>query len=126
VKILLFALVLLAASYLLISYKIIQNSFLHDNLKNDAVFNSIAWKKGNPREKGQMVNDLIENHKFYGLTKKELVELLGSPRDSVTYRLYPEGPERYSYVVDKGHAYIYDFNIFFDTLGLVDDVLFDD
>lgn len=115
-------LIFLIAGYYLVSFLIIQSKFAHDNMPNDLVFESEVWQKGTIRERGQMVNYLLDSVGMVGKSKNEIIKLTGTPDDSSMY----EGEDRFYYRVDKGHAYIYDMIIFFDSTYLVKDILFDD
>lgn len=62
----------------------------------DRAFDPLAWRKGDRRVRGAMTADLERSARLIGLTKGEVLDLLGAPTASDT------AGHALSYVVDLG------------------------
>lgn len=115
----------LIAGYFIFSFLIIGQSFSQDKIPNDLVFNKEIWENGTSRERGQMVNYLIDSIGVIGKSKEELIRLTGMPDDELHFNNIEYQPRIY-YHIDLGHAFHYDMIVFFDSTDTVTDILFDD
>ena len=66
-----------------------------DSKPNDIAFNSNAWKGGNARLRGQMYHDLRERKVLIGMSRGQVIEILG-PADHDERKFV-------AYEVDNGH-----------------------
>jgi hypothetical protein len=72
---------------LLIAVLIVSAVLLRGKIPHEK-FNSELWKTANLNSENNMslrwdmMNDLRNNHKLVGMTKKEIIELLGEPADT--------------------------------------------
>lgn len=101
--------------------------FPHDSISNDLKFNKKKWEQGNYRDRGRMINSLLNDVGIIGKSKDAITLVLGKP-DSETDNLKNESNIKSSctYIVDKGDAFIYDMNLYFDSTNHVTTILFDD
>ncbi|MEL7118184.1 MAG: hypothetical protein AAFO07_02050 [Bacteroidota bacterium] len=118
-------LILLIFGYYAIVFFRVKIAFERDKIPNDLVFDRTAWQDGTARERGQMVNYLLDSIGIVNKTKEELTYLIGEPDKKVVLE-GEELPFLFYYWLDKGHAYHYDMIIFFDSLNIAKEVLFDD
>ena len=82
-------------------------------------FHSIEWKRGSFKDRGKMINALVDSLKNQSFSQQETITLLGNPDDSI--------PHRYYYTIDLNHMFIYDLKIFFDsTTNKMTDFTIDD
>lgn len=78
-------------------------------------FDSVEWRNGNARSRGEMIEDLIDNRRLDGKSKEEITALLG------------EGTEKdntVNYTVDLGVRFgfkpsLFEFAVYFDDNGRV-------
>ena len=77
-------------------------------------FNKEKWKAGDARERANMVDDLLRNHKLRGKSRSEILELLGEPRDSGNK--WFSNNEWFSYVLDYGYITKFRLYITFDSV----------
>jgi len=71
--------------YFGILYFAVKSEFKHDGIPNDLSFNKEIWENGTIRQRGQMVNNLLDS---IGIIKKEkvtILNILGKPDNSVIY-----------------------------------------
>ncbi|MBX7227078.1 MAG: hypothetical protein K1X55_13675 [Chitinophagales bacterium] len=106
-------------------YFMVQSSFRHDSISNDLKFEKAIWQKGTPRQRGQMVNYLLDSIGIIDKSKQELLIILGQPNNSIQFD-DGEFKSRLYYTVDRGHAFNYEMIIFFDSTDIAKYILFDD
>ena len=109
--------------YLIFFY--LELDMVNDTISNNLAFDKKVWKNGTIRQRGQMVNYLIDSIKIKNLSQEKIISLMGEPDDRIKIN-NNEFPERFYYSLDKGHKYKYDMIIFFDNSKKVSDILFDD
>lgn len=63
-------------------------------------FDSSLWKTGSLRQRGRMARDLESNDKLIGLSREEVVAMLGAPDH--------EDPDSVAYMVDIGYRFVFD------------------
>jgi hypothetical protein len=117
-------LIAIAGSYLLFLYPA-QLTFSHDNIPNNLKFDKESWQNGTIRQRGQMVNFLLDSIGIMGKTKQEIKTILGDPDGEIEVNDREYRSKLY-YTVDKGHAFVYDMIISFDSTGHAKFILFDD
>lgn len=115
------------AAYLSIVYLKVAPASESDNLPNNLTFESTAWQMGSPRERGQMVNYLLDSIGIADRSEEELTALLGPP-DYQWESGDTAFPYAMSYAVDQGNT---DYNttmiVFLDSSHRsTESVLFDD
>jgi hypothetical protein len=125
--VLLCALVLVGgiSAYYFVSYRAVQSTFVSDNLSNELQFETETWATGTTRQRGRMVNYLLDSIGLVDKSKTEIENLLGVP-DSKNSVVDGEYTSTFYYTVDKGHAFTYDMILFFDSTDHVKFVLLDD
>ncbi|WP_299383909.1 hypothetical protein [uncultured Lacinutrix sp.] len=57
-------------------------SFSNCTDNNTKKFETTKWKNASPREQGLMASDLVESNILIGKSKSEVLELIGTPKDS--------------------------------------------
>jgi hypothetical protein len=117
--------IILIAGYFFGSYYYATSKFESDGISNKLKFDIEVWKSGTARQRGQMVDYLIDSIGVIDKSKGEIIDLLGLSDDSVRisdekYRL------QLYYRVDKGDAFALDMILFFDSTNQVKEFLFDD
>ncbi len=90
-----------------------------DFKSNDVTFDSVEWKNGDLRVRGQMSKDLEKSKVLEGKTKTEVKSLLGEPNHTNDTN---SNYEHWSYETDKGtelsnDVWIHYYNIEFDKKG---------
>ena len=112
-------------SYYLFSYFSVDAAFRHDDISNDQKFDKNIWQNGTTRQRGQMVNYLLDSIGVVDKSKKEIIAILGEPDRQIT----PEDGE-YKFIIvyamEKGHAFSYDMIISFDSTSHAKNVMIDD
>lgn len=73
-------------------------------------FDSVRWKKGNERERGNMADDLVDSETLDEMNKAQVKDLLGFPSDSTEFW--------YDYTLDYGSSTPYHLQIMFDSTGV--------
>lgn len=93
----------------------VMSSSCTDGKPNDLKFDSIKWKAGNPRQRGQMVHDLFENHGLRGKQRAEIINVLGHGQmNETTFISYEIS---YGHVLEKISVSRLYFIVEFDPLG---------
>lgn len=88
------------------------------------VFDSSEWKRGDERERGKMIDDLISRSILIGKDREEVTAILGPPDK--------QGDELIAYTVDMGQRFwfnspwYYDLYVSFDSTGTVQTVGYTD
>ncbi len=88
------------------------------------VFDSSEWKKGDKRERGKMIDDLINRNILIGKDREEVTTILGPPDK--------QGDDLIAYTVDMGQRFwfsspwYYDLFVYFDSTGTVQKVGYTD
>lgn len=72
-------------------------------------FDKEKWKQGTQIEQGNMSTDLVESKILIGKTKSEIIEYLGSPKDS--------SKTVYHYLVDFEYMTPFHLDVIFDLNG---------
>jgi len=91
---------------------------------NPSTFDSMAWRQGNIRARGTMVDDLTDRGRLVGKTREEVLAMLGPPDRDHGELLF--------YVVDMGQRFgstpwTYGLRIYFDPkTGLASSVFYTD
>lgn len=101
----------------------VSSAFHHDSLDNHKKFEAKKWANGSLREKGQMVNYLVDSIGIEGKSKKEIIRLLGSPEREF------EGEAHHHCIVyrtDMGEPFLIEMFIYFDKRGIAKYLRFDD
>jgi hypothetical protein len=111
--------------YYFVTFLAVQSKFASDDISNDLKFESRTWTEGTIRQRGQMVNYLLDSIGLVDKTKEEINKLLGPP-DSENNMADGEYKSKFYYSVDKGDAFTYDMIVFFDSTDNVKFILFDD
>lgn len=112
--------------YFVIAYFQMQQAFARDKLPNDVPFETTAWKDGSPRERGQMVQQLIDQVGVIDRNRQQIDSLLG-PADGSWETGDSTYPFCLSYYVDEGGS-LYSSNmlLFLDSNERVIELFFDD
>jgi hypothetical protein len=116
---------ILIIGYYFGSYYYVLSKFRGDSISDKLKFDKGVWKNGTRRQRGQMVDYLIDSIGVIDKTKDEIISLLGIPDDSI--RISNEKyMSRLYYQLDKGGAYALDMVLYFDSTNQVKEFLFDD
>jgi outer membrane protein assembly factor BamE (lipoprotein component of BamABCDE complex) len=78
------------------------------NNNNAEKFNAEKWINGTQIERGNMSSDLVDSKILIGKTKIEIIELLGSPKDSSDVNFH--------YLVDFGFIVPFHLDINFSSV----------
>lgn len=126
--ILISALLLVGSSiaFYLVTYFVVQSELTaSDDISNDLKFEATIWAKATMRQRGQMVNYLLDSIGLVDKSKREIKNMLGPP--DAEYNIDEgECKSRFHYSIDKGHTFTYDMIVAFDSTNHVKFILFDD
>jgi hypothetical protein len=111
--------------YFVQTYFTLQKKMASDHIPNNVKFSSNAWARASRRERGQMLNYLLDSVGLINKSKNEIRILLGSPDDEIVLE-DGEYKSRYDYLVDKGDAFSYTLILFFDSSDRLQYTLLDD
>jgi hypothetical protein len=113
-------------AFYLITYFVVRSKLTaSDDISNDLKFEAKIWAKGTMRQRGQMINYLLDSIGLVDKTKEEIKNLLGDP--DAEYNIDDgEYKSTFHYSVDKGHTFTYDMVIAFNSTDHVKFILFDD
>lgn len=117
--------VTVVAGYYLVAWYEVNRAFAHDSIPNNLKFDKHVWQTGTIRQRGQMVDYLLDSIGITGKTKKEIRKITGNP-DSETKIKDGEYTSKFYYTVHLGHPYTYEMIVFFDSTNRARDILFDD
>ena len=112
-------------SYYLFSYILVRAAFSHDRIPNHLKFDKNVWQNGTPRQRGQMVDFLLDSIGLIGKTKVEIQAMTG-PADYESDVADGEYCSRIYYQVDQGYTFPFDMVIFFDSTDHAGFILLDD
>lgn len=115
-----------ALAFLCVTSFLLLANCSQENDNNNALFNRHKWEHGNWRVRGSMVKHMIEDSLLTGLSRKDVLLLLGNEEDTCGTLSYPIDIGLKTGPFGMGGVWLFYLTVQFDSLDRVKSVRYTD